>query len=97
MWRVILIVGFVFMDVRLDAQPMQYLAIQAEDVEALGGWPLDRKWYALAVQNLMDAGAEAVYLDIAFPTADVAHPESDLFFYQTVQSYPHLYMPFTWF
>ena len=77
---------------KLGAQEWVCLGIRASDVEALGGWPLDRKWYALAIQNLSEAGAARIFIDIAFPAADFAHPESDEFFYATLAHNPHVYL-----
>jgi transcriptional regulator with AAA-type ATPase domain len=61
-------------------------------VDALGGWPLDRKWYALAIQNLTEGGAGRIFIDIAFPAADFAHPESDEFLYATLAKNPQVYL-----
>ena len=74
------------------AQTIVHVTIGPADVEALGGWPLDRKWYAVALQNLMDAGAHRVFVDIAFPRADLAHPESDAFFYEVLRRHPDVYL-----
>ena len=76
----------------VKAQELACLTIHASEVEALGGWPLDRKWYALAIQNLTEGGAGRIFIDIAFPTADVAHPESDEFFYATLARNPQVYL-----
>jgi len=74
------------------APSVVHMTIGPADVEALGGWPLDRKWYAVALQNLMEAGARRVFVDIAFPHADLAHPESDAFFYDVLRRHPDVYL-----
>lgn len=74
------------------AGQVRHVVIQEGDVTALGGWPLDRKWYAIAVQNLLDQGAARVYLDLAFPHADFAHPESDAFFLHVLRSNPNVWV-----
>jgi DNA-binding NtrC family response regulator len=91
-------VGFLFLALLfsstaalLHAKPIR-IAITSNDVEALGGWTLDRKWYALAIQNLSQSGAKRIFIDLAFPFADAAHPESDDFFYETLLRTPNLYL-----
>ncbi len=68
------------------------VVINEDDCKTLGGWPLDRKWYAIALQNLSANKASRIFLDLAFPNADVAHPESDEFFFHTMQSLPNVYL-----
>ncbi|MFN3385941.1 MAG: sigma 54-interacting transcriptional regulator [Candidatus Thermochlorobacter sp.] len=68
------------------------IVINEEDCKVLGGWPLDRKWYAIALQKLSESGASRIFLDLAFPHADVAHPESDDFFFYTLQTLPNTYL-----
>ncbi len=72
-------------------QPIM-VVINEDDCKTLGGWPLDRKWYAVALQNLAASGATRIFLDLAFPNADVAHPESDEFFFHTLQTLPNIYL-----
>jgi Transcriptional regulator containing PAS, AAA-type ATPase, and DNA-binding domains len=72
-------------------QPIM-VVINEDDCKTLGGWPLDRKWYAVALQNLSANGATRIFLDLAFPNADVAHPESDEFFFHTLQTLPNIYL-----
>lgn len=84
-WLVVLVVT-----AEVAAQQPLHIVIQEPDVEALGGWPLDRKWYAVALQNLAQAGARQVVIDIAFPKADVAHPESDEFFFHELKRHPNV-------
>lgn len=62
-------------------QPVIRIAIGKHDVEHLGGWPLARRWYAVAAQHAKQNGAQAIYFDMAFPSADALHPESDEVFY----------------
>lgn len=42
------------------------LYLDNEDIEALGGWPLRRNYYALLLDALHDVGARAVAMDIYF-------------------------------
>ena len=72
-------------------QPIM-VVINEDDCKTLGGWPLDRKWYAVALQNLSANKAARIFLDLAFPNADVAHPESDEFFFHTLQTLPNIYL-----
>ena len=73
-------------------EPPLHIAVQAADVAVLGGWPLERRWYGLAVQNLVHAGARRVFIDIAFPRADPTHPSSDQFFYAVLAEHPNVYL-----
>lgn len=75
-----------------EVRPTVHVAIQASDIEALGGWPLDRKWYAIALQNLKQRGVQRIFIDIAFPKADLAHPESDEFFFHELQAYDDVFV-----
>lgn len=68
------------------------MVIDEAECAALGGWPLDRKWYAIALQNLARGGATRIFVDIAFPNSDFAHPESDEFFFQTLQSLSQVFL-----
>jgi DNA-binding NtrC family response regulator len=76
--------------VDLRAQEPVHIAITETDIEVLGGWPLDRKWYAIAVQNLTSEGVRRVYIDISFPAGDLSHPESDEYFFQQLQSHENI-------
>ena len=58
--------------------------INRQDLQALGEWPLERRWYGLAIVNLLQGGADSIYIDITFPNADPLRPESDNFFYNKV-------------
>src|SRR5437764_8908348 len=46
-------------------------------IAALGGFPLKRHYYALAIDALHDLGAAIVGIDVAFTEADREHPEYD--------------------
>lgn len=73
-------------------EPPMMVVITEDDCNALGGWPLDRKWYAMALRSLSERGAARIFLDLAFPKADIAHPESDDFFFYTLQTLPNVYL-----
>ncbi len=57
-----------------------------EDINALGGLPLKRNYYALLVSALHDVGASAIGFDIGFPESDREHPEYDQVFAGSVKS-----------
>jgi DNA-binding NtrC family response regulator len=78
--------------VPLHAKEPVSIAIGKSDIDALGGWQLNRKWYAIALQNLVESGAERIFVDIAFPTANIAHPESDEFFITVLCKYPNIFL-----
>lgn len=84
-----------FPQTSLDAQPAHNpacVAISKEDVTMLGGWPIERRWYAIALQRLREAGAKRIFIDIAFPSSDILHPESDGFFYRQLEQMPDVYL-----
>lgn len=77
----------------MQASPLPVMVVIDEaDCQALGGWPLDRKWYAIALRRLADGGARRIFIDLAFPNADFAHPESDEFFLQTLRELPYVFL-----
>jgi len=83
------------MQVRLQAQSPELpisVAITKDDIRMLGGWPIERRWYGIAIQRLQTAGAKRIFIDIAFPSADILHPESDDFFFQIVEQFPNMYL-----
>ncbi len=57
-----------------------------EDINALGGLPLKRNYYALLVSALHDAGVSTIGFDIAFPERDREHPEYDQVFSASVHN-----------
>ncbi|NUM79770.1 sigma 54-interacting transcriptional regulator [bacterium] len=60
--------------------------------QELGGWPIARRWYGIAIHNLKEAGAKRIFIDMAFVKADIVHPESDEFFYEQLVRYPDVYL-----
>ncbi len=72
--------------------PLNYIAIRESDVKNLGGWPLDRKWYAIALENLFANGADRIFIDLAFSDADISHPESDRLFFETLLGFPKAFL-----
>jgi DNA-binding NtrC family response regulator len=87
MRRLILFFILVFLISPLEAVEGDFIhvTIDRAAVEVLQGWPLDRRWYAVAIRNLASAGARRIFIDIAFPFADVGHPESDEFFFHELR------------
>ncbi|HEX9653478.1 MAG TPA: sigma 54-interacting transcriptional regulator [bacterium] len=78
--------------VDVSARDLIHVTIQKDAVELLRGWPLERRWYAVAVQSLVAAGARRIFIDIAFPFADVGHPESDEFFYYALTKHDNVFL-----
>jgi DNA-binding NtrC family response regulator len=79
----------------LDAQPSHNpvrIAISKDDVTMLGGWPIERRWYAIALEHLREATAKRIFIDIAFPSSDILHPESDGFFYRQLEQMPDVFL-----
>ncbi|MDW8467522.1 MAG: CHASE2 domain-containing protein [Chloroherpetonaceae bacterium] len=88
----LLICAFNLATLLYAGEPPITVVIDEAECAALGGWPLDRKWYAIALQNLARGGATRIFVDIAFPNSDFAHPESDEFFFQTLQSLSQVFL-----
>ncbi|MCB0279664.1 MAG: sigma 54-interacting transcriptional regulator, partial [Calditrichaeota bacterium] len=82
----IIITALIFILPAQQKADIVYVEIAQSDLEYLGGWPLDRKWYAIAIDRLQEAGASEIYIDISFPNADAFHPESDQLFQQKLRS-----------
>lgn len=73
---ILIILLTVVTSVSLPAEELT-VVIDEQDVVALGGWPLNRKWYAGALQNLINGNARRIILDVAFPEANPTQPEAD--------------------
>jgi DNA-binding NtrC family response regulator len=84
-----------FAQASLDAQSTHdpaSIVISKDDVAMLGGWPIERRWYAIVLERLRAAGAKRIFIDIAFPSSDILHPESDGFFFQKLERMPDVYL-----
>lgn len=57
-------------------------------LEPIQTWPWQRSAYAIAIQKLMDAGAEAIALDVVLSTSSSYGEDDDLRLEQTLQAYP---------
>jgi CHASE2 domain-containing sensor protein len=53
------------------------LYLNNDDIEALGGLPLKRTYYALTITALKELGAKVIGIDIAFTDENIKHPEYD--------------------
>ncbi|MBN8704738.1 MAG: sigma 54-interacting transcriptional regulator [Bacteroidetes bacterium] len=77
---------------RTQAQPLTPVVISQSDISTLGGWPLDRKFYGLVIETLTASGADEIYFELAFPTPDLLHPESDDYFGELLSSNPSVFI-----
>jgi transcriptional regulator with AAA-type ATPase domain len=68
------------------------IVISKNDVSNLNGWPIERRWYSLLIRKIMQGGAKRIFFDIAFPSADILHPESDELFYSRLNESPNIYL-----
>lgn len=68
------------------------VVIGKQDVTALGGWPLHRKWYATAFQNLKYNGARRIFLDVALPITNPLQRESEAFLHSVLMQYPDIFL-----
>ncbi len=54
------------------------LYLSNDDIEALGGLPLKRTYYALTIAALKEVGAKVIGVDVAFSDENIKHPEYDI-------------------
>ncbi|MBI5021430.1 MAG: sigma 54-interacting transcriptional regulator [Ignavibacteriales bacterium] len=59
--------------------------IDADDINALGGLPLKRSYYALLANALHNKGAKAIGFDIIFSESEAEYAEHDRLFASTIQ------------
>jgi transcriptional regulator with GAF, ATPase, and Fis domain/CHASE2 domain-containing sensor protein len=53
------------------------ILLDGDDIDALGGWPLKRSYYALLINALDNLGAKVIGLDIFFEEPNPLYAESD--------------------
>ncbi|MBI4810663.1 MAG: CHASE2 domain-containing protein, partial [Ignavibacteriales bacterium] len=62
------------------------LYLSNSEIEALGGLPLKRTYYALVIDVLKELGVRAIGIDIAFYDANRKHPEYDILLSSVVKN-----------
>ncbi len=65
----------------------------AEDVQALGGWPITRDYYGYLLHGLSRARAQAVGIDILFDRSDRHYPEFDTLLADFMRSSGNVCLP----
>lgn len=65
--------------------------ISRENVEELGGWPLNRKFFGLLITRLNTNGPVHILFDFAFADPDLLHPESDDYLKWTIARYGNIH------
>ncbi len=63
-------------ETRIDSNVVVIL-LEGDDIDALGGWPLKRSYYALLINALNNLGAKVIGLDIFFEEPNALYAESD--------------------
>jgi len=63
-------------ETRIDSNIVVIL-VEGDDIDALGGWPLKRSYYALLINALNDLGAKVIGLDIFFEEPNPLYAEAD--------------------
>ncbi len=63
-----------------------------EDIQLLGGWPLQRSYYALMIDRIREWGARVIGFDILLDTPSAASPEYDRLMVSVAQRTPLLIM-----
>jgi transcriptional regulator with GAF, ATPase, and Fis domain/CHASE2 domain-containing sensor protein len=61
---------------RLDTN-IVILYLDNDNIKALGGWPISRDYYVLAIKNLMTLGVKAVGLDVFLGETKLQHSDYD--------------------
>lgn len=69
--------------------------IGAEDVQALGGWPITRDYYGYMTHVLSRLGAKVIGFDILFDTPNRNYPEFDNILADFMQSAGNVCLPMT--
>jgi transcriptional regulator with GAF, ATPase, and Fis domain len=59
------------------ADDLVLVFIGAEDIGALGGWPITRDYYGYMMHALMSRGAKVIGFDLLFDTSNSRYPEHD--------------------
>ncbi len=65
----------------------------AEDLQALGGWPITRDYYGYLLHGLRRARAQAVGIDILFDRSDRHYPEFDTLLADFMRSSGNVCLP----
>jgi CHASE2 domain-containing sensor protein/signal transduction histidine kinase len=69
------------------------VAIDKQSLDALGHWPWSREVHARLVEQLTQAGARAIVLDILFAEPYRSDPESDIRLIQAVAASDRVFLP----
>lgn len=72
-----------------------FVFIGAEDVQALGGWPLTRDYYGYMTHVLSRLGAKVIGFDILFETPNRNYPEFDHVLADFFQTADNVCLPMT--
>lgn len=68
--------------------------ISAEDVQALGGWPITRDYYGYLTHILQQAGARVIGFDLLFSEPDLRFPEHDQSLATFFETSQNIVLPF---
>ncbi len=77
------------------ADDIVLIFIGAEDVQALGGWPITRDYYGYLTHVLSRLGAKVIGFDILFDTPNRNYPEFDNTLADFLQSAGNVCLPMT--
>ncbi len=86
---------FKFRGNRQLAEEFVFVFIGAEDVQALGGWPLTRDYYGYMTHVLSRLGAKVIGFDILFETPSRNYPEFDHVLADFFQTAGNVCLPMT--
>jgi len=71
----------------------QMISISGKDLKSINSsWPIDRRWYGVLINDLQQAGANRIFIDLAFANEDIIHPESDRFLYNTLNKFQNVFL-----
>jgi adenylate cyclase len=75
----------------VEYDKIKILAIDEESLQEIGKWPWPRDILAQVAQNLLDHGAQAVFLDVLYSEAS-QNPEDDAAWQKVADQYDNIYL-----
>jgi adenylate cyclase len=77
--------------VEAEESPIVLLAISDQADKAMPlRWPWPREYYGRVIENLNEAGAKVIGIDVTLDKPDRLHPESDSMFAEILRKYPNV-------
>ena len=77
------------------SEKILFVFIGSEDVDALGGWPISRDYYAYLIHKLQSDSTRVIGIDVIFAKSDPQYPEYDQILAESIQSSANVCLPMT--